>query len=412
MKNILTVISTILVISVLFACSSTNNEEITIGVTGPLTGPTANSGVAIKEGMEVAIKEWNERGGIEVDGEQKQIKMIFEDNQGEPSEGVSTAEKLFNNDNVDFMIGDAFASSVTMAIMELASQYEKPILSGQPVSQEISKKVRENPERYKYFWKGTFDAEAYGQTAYNTIESIIESGDFDPKGKKIAYIVEDTDYGRSNVDAASELFNQAGWEQVAFETVEVGHTDFYPQLTKINSVKPDVIISVFTAVSSGVALSKQFDEMKINSLHLGVFYPLRPEFREQAGKSAEGLVWLPLLFDAELIEMHGDFAEKIDEQFNLAATSDHASGYDTMNVALNAINDAKSISPDKIVETLSQTDLNLLLGRYVFEQDSHTVKFGPEFLPVPASQIQDGVNQIIYPKNVATENYKTQPWLK
>lgn len=397
---------------ILVGCGGTDRDEIVIGVTGPLTGPTANSGVAIKEGMEIAMEEWNEDGGIEVDGDKKEIKMIYEDNQAQPSEGVSSAEKLFNNDEVDFLIGDAFASSVTMAIMELAAQYEKPILSGQPVSHEISKKVLEDPEKYKYFWKGNFDAAAYGETAYETIQDLIEQGEFTPENKKIAFIVEDTDYGRSNVEAAVELFNEDGWEQVAFETVEVGYTDFYPQLTKLSSEEPDVLISVFTAVSSGVALTKQFNEMKHDALHLGIFYPTRPEFIEQAGEDADGLLWLPLMFEPNLNDKHKEFAEIVEEKYDDEATSDHAYGYDTMSIALNSIQEAGSLDADDIVAELAETRLESLLGIYDFDEESHTVQFGPDYLPVPASQIQDGQNEIIYPENVATKEYKPQPWLK
>src|SRR5699024_3794027 len=248
--------------------------------------------------------------------------------------------------------------------------------------------------------------------AYETIQDLIEQGEFTPENKKIAFIVEDTDYGRSNVEAAVELFNEDGWEQVAFETVEVGYTDFYPQLTKLNSEELNVLISVFTAVSSGVALTKQLTEMKHDALHLGIFYPTRPEFIEQAGEDAEGLLWLPLMFEPNLNDKHKEFAEIVEEKYDDEATSDHAYGYDTMSIALNSIQEAGSLDADDIVAELAETRLESLLGIYDFDEESHTVQFGPDYLPVPASQIQDGQNEIIYPENVATKEYKPQPWLK
>lgn len=396
------------------ACSSgaTGSDEIRIGVTGPLTGPTANSGVALKQGMEIAVEEWNREGGIEIDGEQKQVKMIYEDNQGEPSEGVSAAEKLINQDGVHFLIGDAFASSVTMAIMDLAPQYEIPILSGEPVSSAIAEKVEADPEKYKYFWKGDFDSSAYGESVFLTAQSIIEDGHFEPKNKTVAFIVEDTDYGRSNADAARALFEKDGWEVVTYETVDVDYTDFYPQLTKISSLDPDILVSCFTAVSSGVALVKQFQENQNSALHLAIYYPTRPEFIEQAKDAADGLVWTPLIFDPALRENQKDFAAAVEEKLDAEASSDHAYGYDTMNNALNAIAEAASLDSEKIVEALSQTDRKAVLGRYVFDQNDHTVKHGQEFIPVPAAQIQDGENAIIWPANVATSQYELQSWTK
>lgn len=396
----------------LVGCSGGSVDEIKVGVTGPLTGSTANSGIALQQGMEMAVDEWNEDGGIEIDGEKLPIKMIYEDNQGQPSEGVSAAEKLFNSEEIDVLIGDAFSSSVTMAIMDLASQYEKPIMSGEPVSSAISEKVEEDPEKYKYFYKGNFSSEAYGEGAFYTVQSLIDNGDFEPKNKTVAFVVEDTDYGRSNVAEAEKLFKEAGWEQVAFETVEVGHTDFYPQLTKLKGMEPDVLITCFTAVSSGVALVKQFNETEMNSLHMAIYYPLRPEFIEQAKEDAEGLLWEPLNYHPELIEKQGEFEKKFQERYDTEGTADSVQGYDYMTNVLTAIKEAQSLEADKIVEQLSQLDRDGLIGRFVFDEKDHTAKAGPEFLPVPAAQIQAGEDQIVWPEDIATADYKPQPWIE
>lgn len=416
-KRIIIVLMNLFLIStlILVGCSretSKTADSIKIGITGPLTGSTSNSGIALKQGMEMAVEEWNEKEGINIDGEMLPVEMIFEDNQGQPSEGVSTAEKLFNNDNVDFLIGDAFASSVTMAVMELASQYEKPIMSGEPVSSAISEKIEKDPEKYKFFWKGNFSSEAYGEGAYETIKTLIDDGDFEAENKTVAFVVEDTDYGRSNVAEAQKLFEEDGWEQVAFETVEVGHTDFYPQLTKLKSLKPDVLITCFTAVSSGVALVKQFNETSVEALHLAIYYPIRPEFMEQAGEDANGLIWEPISYQPELIEKQKEFEEKYAEIYEDEGNADAAQGYDYMNNALSAIEAAGSLDSEKIVEELSKISREGMLGIYEFDENNQTVKAGPDFLPVPAAQIQDGKDQIIWPENIATSEYEPQPWIK
>ncbi|MFS0645109.1 ABC transporter substrate-binding protein [Siminovitchia sp. 179-K 8D1 HS] len=416
-KRIILLLMNLILISILVlaGCSQGTGgktDKIKIGVTGPLTGSTANSGIALKQGMELAVKEWNDKGGVEIDGEKLPIEMFFEDNQGKPAEGVSTAEKLLNNENVDFLIGDAFSSSVTMAVMELASQYEKPIMSGEAVSSAISEKVEEDPDKYKYFYKGNFSSEAYGEGAYSTIKSLIEDGSFDPKDKTIAFVVEDTDYGRSNVAEAQKLFEEDGWKQVTFETVDVGHTDFYPQLTKLKSLKPDVLITCFTAVSSGVALVKQFNETGIESLHLAIYYPLRPEFLEQAGDDANGLLWEPISYHPELIKKQKEFEDKYVETYDTEGNADAAQGYDYMNNAISAIEMAGSLDPEKIVEALSNFNREGLNGVYEFDEKDHTAKAGPDYIPVPAAQIQKGKQQIIWPENIATSEYEPQPWMK
>jgi branched-chain amino acid transport system substrate-binding protein len=51
------------------------------------------------------------------------------------------------------------------------------------------------------------------------------------------------------------------------------------------------------------------------------------------------------------------------------------------------------------------------MGRYVFDQKTHTVKDGEDFLPVPAAQIQNGKNVVIWPPAMASGTYQQPPWL-
>ena len=123
-------------------CLAGAPKEIRIGVTAPLTGPAAEAGVALKQGMIMAVEEWNAKGGIQVKeaGKKLPVKILIEDCQSKPEIGVSVGEKLITRDKVHMLLGDAFHSSVTMAVMELAPKYGLPVMSVEPVSVEIAKK--------------------------------------------------------------------------------------------------------------------------------------------------------------------------------------------------------------------------------------------------------------------------------
>lgn len=150
----------------------------------------------------------------------------------------------------------------------------------------------------------------------------------------------------------------------------------------------------------------------MNALHFAIYYPLRPEFLQQSKEDANGLIWEPISFHPELIDKQKDFAVKFKEIYDTEATSDSAQGYDYMNNALSSISKAKSLDADKIIEQLSNLSREGLIGKFEFDQSNHTAKAGPEFLPVPAAQVQDGENQIIWPGNISTSEYEPQPWVK
>jgi len=400
----------------LAGCGSASKSEdvktVKIGMIGPLSGPAAEAGNCMKQGAQLAMDEWNAKEGVNIGGKKVKVEILFEDSQSKPEVGVSLGEKLISRDKVHVLIGESFHSSVTLAVMELAPKYGIPIYSIQPVSDEISKKVASDPKKYATFWKGDFGNDNFGKAAFETYKYLTEKGLFTPKTKSIAFLVEDTDYGRSLTTVMKGLFEGAGWKTVASETVPLNHTDFYPQLNKIKSAKPDILLTVFTPLASGVALVKQFQEVGMTASHFGITFPRRPEFSQQAGKSAEGLLWSPLMFDPDNIDKQKPLSNKIKEKFNVVATSDHAFGYDAINNILDAVNRAGTIKGDVLSEAIGKTDREGLLGRYVFDPKDHSAKGGVEYLPVPAVQIVDGKHYIIWPDKLAKRQYTPQPWVK
>ncbi len=65
-------------------------KTIKIGITGPLTGPAAEAGVALKQGFILAMEEWNAKGGIMLKEFNKKIpvEVLIEDCQSKPEVGV------------------------------------------------------------------------------------------------------------------------------------------------------------------------------------------------------------------------------------------------------------------------------------------------------------------------------------
>ena len=80
-----------LCISTVIGAGAMAADPIKIGVVTPLSGTYAGIGQQVRWGLELATKEVNAAGGI--DG--RQIELIFEDEEANPSVAVQKAEKLF-----------------------------------------------------------------------------------------------------------------------------------------------------------------------------------------------------------------------------------------------------------------------------------------------------------------------------
>lgn len=381
-------------------------EPIRIGVTDPLSGPQANSGVAMRQAYELAAKEVNDKGGLEVDGEKRPIELFFEDSQSRPEVGMSAAQKLLTRDQVDIVIADAMASSVTLATMDLASGFGKFMVSGQPVSIEISRKIAKDPAAYANFWKMSFNSDAYAHAIFDSVKQLVEAGSIPADKKTIAFIFEDTDYGKSNVEFMAPLFEEIGWTVVARDAVPNGAADFFPQLSKLRGDEPAVIVSIFTAPNSGAALVKQIKEQGIGSTHFAVYYPIRAEFAEAAGAAAEGLLWTPLNFDPINNAEHKQFAQMVDEKIKVTASGDHAFGYCQFGALIDAIGRAKSLDPAKLSEAFVTMDFPCVYGRWVYDPAIHAPMVGDGLLATNVAQVQNGVSQVIWPKSKATSEFK------
>ena len=93
---------------------------IRIGVVTPLTGTYAGIGEQVKWGLNLAAKEINASGGVMG----RQIELIYEDEEANPSVAVQKAEKLFQTSKVDFLTGTVNSGS-TLAVGQVAERNNK-----------------------------------------------------------------------------------------------------------------------------------------------------------------------------------------------------------------------------------------------------------------------------------------------
>ena len=117
----------------LFAWPAAAQTPIKIGVTQPLTGAFAASGNYVAQGARIAEDEINAAGGVLG----RKIELIVEDNKSNPSEAVSTAEKLIVRDKVPVILG-AWSSTLTLAIMPKLMEYQVPLVVETSVSNKIT----------------------------------------------------------------------------------------------------------------------------------------------------------------------------------------------------------------------------------------------------------------------------------
>jgi len=88
-------------------------EPLTIGAAAPLTGPRALLGRNYRQGVDLAVEEINESGGVLG----RPLRVVFEDDQGDnPLAAINAVSRLMNVHKVPLMLGPHYS------VAQLATQ--------------------------------------------------------------------------------------------------------------------------------------------------------------------------------------------------------------------------------------------------------------------------------------------------
>ena len=84
-------------------------DVIRIGVIFSLTGPVAEVAKLQKRAVEMAVKEVNEAGGVEIGAKKMRIKAVFGDDQSKPEIATQLFEDMIKNKQITVVIGGSEA---------------------------------------------------------------------------------------------------------------------------------------------------------------------------------------------------------------------------------------------------------------------------------------------------------------
>lgn len=196
---------------------------ILIGFTSDASGQYANSGAMDRRGMEMAIAEFNEMGGVLG----RPIEWVHYDTETTPATGTRVAERMITQDGVSFMIG-AVSSGVANAISQVAQQHGVIYFNTNSSSPTES---GDNCHRVKFVWDG------HGA---NFSEATVD-GAVEAYGENWLLLTNDYVWGHDTSAATRALAEAAGATIVDELLVPQGTRDFSSYLLTIQQAAPDVV---------------------------------------------------------------------------------------------------------------------------------------------------------------------------
>ncbi|MBN8980867.1 MAG: ABC transporter substrate-binding protein [Rhizobiales bacterium] len=363
----------------LFAVFSLTNaasaeDPIKIGVVTPLSGTYTPIGQQVRWGLELAAKEVNATGGIVG----RQIQLIFEDEEANPSVAVQKAEKLFEVQKVDFLTGTVNSGS-TLAVGQTAERAGKLIATTVSFADSITgDKCSPNVFRV--------NARA-GQQSTALAAWVAKQK---PKAK-VYFLGPDYEMGRSTVATFKKTVEELGATSVGEVFAPLDSKDYTQYFGQLRQAKPEVL---YTSVAGNdtVRLLTQMQDFGLlgNLLVVGASGTVTSQNISAIGAAANG-------FGTGVgysVQIDTPANKKFVDSFKEANKADPdlygADSYGLIYFYKAAVEKAKSTDTDKVREAMK--DL-----KWMTPQGEKTMRAGDHqaIQPMYVVQVNDSKFKIV-----------------
>jgi len=214
------------------AIGQTGGGAIKVGMTGSLTGPYSEYGEAVKNALDLAIEQWNARGGI--NGRKIELTTVLDD-QLIPDRAAQNMRRLLDDKSLDVIMGPG-GSGPSLAVADMVAADGRTFIN--PFSQNPTPTYPnglDKPPRANMFQFGILsnvEAEFLGNYLGKTY-------------KKIGLAHESTGYGVAGKDTLLNIITKKYPDRkFEIESYAQRSTDVTSQLLRLQRAEVDAIVVV------------------------------------------------------------------------------------------------------------------------------------------------------------------------
>ncbi len=295
--------------------------KIRVGFMLPYTGTYAQLGVAIENGVRMAI---NEQGG-KLGG--REIEWFKVDDESEPAKGIENANELVQRDKVDVIIGTVH-SGVQMGIHKVAR--DSGVLSLIPnAGVHAATRALCAPNVFRTSFSNSQPTMALG-------EAMVKRGH-----KKAVWITHKYAAGDEAFEGFRDSYTKAGGTIVKELGLPFPNVEFQALLTEIAALKPDAV-ACFFAGGAAAKFMKDFAAAGLKgkiALYGSGF--LTEGVIEAAGPAAEGVMTTLHYADGLDTKRNKDFRLAYAKTFKMQPDVYAVQGYDTGLLLIQGANAVK-----------------------------------------------------------------------
>ncbi|MDY7226797.1 ABC transporter substrate-binding protein [Hyalangium rubrum] len=316
---------------------TTDSGTILLGEVGSLTGSEATFGISARNGIELALNEANEAGGVRG----KKLAVRVYDSQGKPEEAAQAVTRLITQDKVVVILGEA-ASSVSMAMAEKAQAAGVPMITPTSTAPEVTQK---GDYIFRVCFIDPFQGKVMAKFARENL-----------KVDQVAVLTDNKSaYSIGLANVFTQEFQKMGGQIVASESYSKGDTDFRAQLTAIKQKKPQAVWVPGYYTDVGL-IARQAREMGLQGVPLlgGDGWESDKLF-ELGGSALEGSYFSNHYALDNPDPLLKEFIAKYQKTYGSLPDSVAALGYDAARLAVDAMKRSPDLSGKALRDAISAT---------------------------------------------------------
>src|SRR6266436_9983150 len=240
-----------------------------IGAALSLTGPAASYGAQQRAGIQAALDEVNQDGGVK-------LSVLIEDDASTKEQGITVFQKFINRDKVSAIIGPTLSNTASAAD-PLAQQAKVPVLAVSNTSPTGITDIG------NYIWRDSLT------------EAQVIPGAFKKAKEKLGFKTAGVLYGNDDVftkagyDVMQKTLADLGVKVLGTQTFAKPDRDYNAQLTALIAAKPDVLV-VSALADNAASIVSQARQRGWTGAILGGNGFNSPAFIKNAGAAAEDVM--------------------------------------------------------------------------------------------------------------------------
>lgn len=376
-----------------------NAKEVKIGATLPLTGSESRAGGLYKKGYELAIKQRNDAGGLDLGGKKVKVKFVLQDDRSDQRGVVSLTRKLVSKDGVDAMLS-TYSTSLVSAQVAIPESSGVPFVNGGGAGTPIFQpKDHEN----KWVFGTISNITQMSKLTADWMAHMQDKGKL-PKPMRVALLPENTSHGEDYAVGLREwIKSHPGRLKVVLdEKFEEETSDFTGLLGRVKAARADALL-VDAHLPDFINMQRTYKTLGLK--HKVVTYGARggeEEARKALGNATDYILsaqwWSP--------ELDNEATPKFIEAFKAAYREDpdwySALAYDTANALLEGIEAAGSVNKEavrKALEKLEYSPSVLPGGKVTFPADNGRQATNGFVI---TQNMPGGSTELVWPKQFAT----------